>query len=70
MFNPNFPLQDLLVDTHLLMKKSLQKGILQLRDKADNTQRATKRVEILHGLLQRKYTGENSTLNNIPLLNN
>ncbi|XP_060763768.1 E3 ubiquitin-protein ligase rnf213-alpha-like isoform X2 [Neoarius graeffei] len=48
--------QDLLVDTHLLMKKSLQKGILQLRDKADNTQRATKRVEILHGLLQKKYT--------------
>ncbi|XP_034155120.2 E3 ubiquitin-protein ligase rnf213-alpha isoform X2 [Pangasianodon hypophthalmus] len=47
--------QDVFIDTHLLMKKSLQKGILKLRDKADNTQRATKRVEILHGLLQNKY---------------
>ncbi|KAF5886724.1 E3 ubiquitin-protein ligase, partial [Clarias magur] len=47
---------DVLVDTLLLMKKSLQKGILKLRDKADNTQRATTRVEILHGLLQKKYT--------------
>ncbi|KAM9447090.1 E3 ubiquitin-protein ligase rnf213-alpha-like [Clarias gariepinus] len=56
---PKAPLcgkQDVLVDTLLLMKKSLQKGILQLRDKADNTQRATTRVEILHGLLQKKYT--------------
>ncbi|XP_053530339.1 E3 ubiquitin-protein ligase rnf213-alpha isoform X3 [Ictalurus punctatus] len=50
------PDTDVLVDTHLLMKKSLQKGILQMRDKVDNTQRATKRVEILHGLLQNKYT--------------
>ncbi|KAK3539302.1 hypothetical protein QTP86_034163 [Hemibagrus guttatus] len=48
--------QHVLVDTHLLMKKSLQKGIMQLRDKADNTQRATKRIEFLHGLLQNKYT--------------
>ncbi|KAI5615249.1 E3 ubiquitin-protein ligase rnf213-alpha [Silurus asotus] len=48
--------QDVLVDTHLLMKKSLQKGILQLRDKEDNNKRATKRVEILHGLLRNKYT--------------
>lgn len=70
MFNPKFPLQDVLVDTHLLMKKSLQKGILQMRDKVDNTQRATKRVEILHGLLQNKYTGEKFTVNNIPLLSN
>ncbi|KAL7839146.1 hypothetical protein SRHO_G00258040 [Serrasalmus rhombeus] len=47
--------QEILVDTLFLMKKSLQKGILQLHDKADNTQRATKRIEILHGLLHNKY---------------
>lgn len=65
MFNLNVPLQDVLVDTHLLMKKTLQKGILQLRDKTDNIHRATKRVEVLHGLLQKKYAGEESTLNNL-----
>ncbi|XP_062408415.1 E3 ubiquitin-protein ligase rnf213-alpha-like isoform X2 [Sardina pilchardus] len=44
-----------LVDTVLLIKKSLQKGILQLQDKEDNAHRATKRIEILHGLLHNKY---------------
>ncbi|XP_063061224.1 E3 ubiquitin-protein ligase rnf213-alpha-like isoform X2 [Engraulis encrasicolus] len=44
-----------LVDTLLLIRKSLQKGILQLQDKPDNMQRATKRIEILHGLLDYKY---------------
>ncbi|KAL2092430.1 hypothetical protein ACEWY4_012228 [Coilia grayii] len=44
-----------LVDTLLLIKKSLQKGILRLQDKSDNTQRATRRIEILHGLLHGKY---------------
>ncbi|XP_031428791.2 E3 ubiquitin-protein ligase rnf213-alpha-like [Clupea harengus] len=44
-----------LVDTVFLIKKSLQKGILQLQDKANNAHRATKRIEILHGLLHEKY---------------
>lgn len=63
----DFLMQDVLVDTRLLMKKSLQKGILQLRDKEDNTQRATRRVEVLHGLLQNKYAGV-SMLNRTLLL--
>ncbi|KAM9432008.1 E3 ubiquitin-protein ligase rnf213-alpha-like [Clarias gariepinus] len=57
MDNPKAPLsekQDGLVDTLLLIRKSLQKGILQLRDKADNSHRATTRVEILHSLLHNK----------------
>lgn len=56
-----------MVDTRLLMKKSLQKGILQLRDKEDNAQRATRRVEVLHGLLQNKYAGV-SMLNSFTVL--
>ncbi|XP_035382020.1 E3 ubiquitin-protein ligase rnf213-alpha-like isoform X2 [Electrophorus electricus] len=47
--------QDMLVDPLLLVKKSLQKGIMQLQDKLDNSQRATERIEILHGLLHNKY---------------
>ncbi|XP_058231012.1 E3 ubiquitin-protein ligase rnf213-alpha-like [Hemibagrus wyckioides] len=57
--------QHVLVDTHLLMKKSLQKGIMQLCDKADNTQRATKRIEILHGLLQNKYSVSDSFIKSL-----
>ncbi|GAA6098909.1 E3 ubiquitin-protein ligase rnf213-alpha-like [Tachysurus ichikawai] len=57
--------QHVLVDTHLLMKKSLQKGIMQLRDKADNTQRATKRIEILHGLLQKKYSASDAFIKSL-----
>ncbi|KAI4896113.1 hypothetical protein NFI96_011369, partial [Prochilodus magdalenae] len=53
--------QVLLVDTLFLLKKSLQKGILQLHDKADNTQRPTKRIKILHGLLHNKYPAVSDT---------
>ncbi|XP_049326804.1 E3 ubiquitin-protein ligase rnf213-alpha-like [Astyanax mexicanus] len=44
-----------LVDVLFLVKSSLQKGILLLHDKADNTQRATKRIEMLHGLLHNRH---------------
>ncbi|KAK1806297.1 hypothetical protein P4O66_000172 [Electrophorus voltai] len=51
----SFSQTDMLVDPLLLVKKSLQKGIMQLQDKLDNSQRATERIEILHGLLHNKY---------------
>ncbi|XP_036418081.1 E3 ubiquitin-protein ligase rnf213-alpha-like [Colossoma macropomum] len=46
---------DQLVDTALLTKMSMQKAIIQLNDKADNSHRAQKRVEILHDLLHANF---------------
>ncbi|KAI4894839.1 hypothetical protein NFI96_022184, partial [Prochilodus magdalenae] len=47
--------QNKLVDTRLLIKMSMQKSIIQLQDKADNSHRAQKRVEILHDLLHANH---------------
>ncbi|KAI1893807.1 hypothetical protein AGOR_G00127460 [Albula goreensis] len=50
----------MLVDTVFLLKQSMQKGIVQLRDKVHNTDRAKKRINILHDLL---YTDDSVSHN-------
>ncbi|XP_062457519.1 E3 ubiquitin-protein ligase rnf213-alpha-like [Rhea pennata] len=54
---PEENLQLLSVDT--MIKESIQKAVIQLEDKGDNSQRATERIQILHNLL---FHSQNSTL--------
>ncbi|XP_065259536.1 E3 ubiquitin-protein ligase rnf213-alpha-like [Emys orbicularis] len=40
-----------LINTEFLIKQSVQKAVIQLEDKKDNSQRATKRIQILYDAL-------------------
>lgn len=40
-----------LINTEFMIKQSVQKAVIQLEDKKDNSQRATERIQILYDVL-------------------